>query len=448
VGEFLFLVMGFDKVEKKVLAKVCPSFEAQVQIEKAAEAVVSKVSKGLKKAGVLAEVFVGGSLAKGTNLRLKTDIDIFVRFDYSRYKKESAGLSEILEKVLGNGLFGKKIIVSRVHGSRDYFQLSYLGFDFEIVPILAVESAELAVNITDVTPLHVSYVNSVADKKLKKQICLSKQFAKASKCYGAESYIGGFSGYVLEILTIYYGSFRGLLEASLKWKMSVDPNAKKTVVDPSSFHKGKDVSFEIDVSKLCSPIVVVDPVDKWRNAAAALSLEKVKKFKSAAKAYLKSASALAFEIEKISLDYLKGLAIEKKKKLVVLSIEALTGKRDVLGCQLLKIFDFVSKELDLFGIDAKISGWEWPGEGAALMYFYVKKKKLALEYQISGPPVTMNAACDSFRKVHSNVFEDSGKLYAVKKRAVRDLDAFVGKLISRKYVSERCSSVELVEVLS
>ena len=436
--------MKHDDVEKAVLRLVLPSKKSQSEVEGAADTVVSKIALGLKKAGVLANVIVGGSLAKGTNLAIKTDVDIFVRFDFGKYEGKSGELSDILESVL-DSVFAKKVGISRVHGSRDYFQLSFKGFDFEIVPILAISESSMAVNITDVTPLHVTYVNSNANKSLKKQICLSKQFAKANGCYGAESYIRGFSGYVLEILTIYYGSFQSLLSASLKWKLSVESDAKKTVVDPSSFHKGKNVAFEIDVSKLKSPIVVVDPVDKWRNAAAALNLDKVKKFRTCARKYLKEADSLFFDKRIINLSSLRKIALAKKLNLIYIEIEPLTGKRDVVGCQILKIYDFVAKELSLFSVDANYSAWEWPGSGKARLYYLLKKKKLPLEYVISGPPVTMSAACDSFRKAHSNVFEDSGKMYATKKRLVLDLDQFVAKLVLRKYVSERSANIEVIE---
>ncbi len=74
---------------------------------------ISEIMKrGIKKKRVKAEVFVGGSLAKGTLIKKdKYDIDIFIRF------KDDKNASDIVEKILK----GARIKADRIHGSRDYF---------------------------------------------------------------------------------------------------------------------------------------------------------------------------------------------------------------------------------------------------------------------------------------------------------------------------------------
>ena len=78
------------------------------------------------------------------------DVDIFVRFDLE-YAVEEELISDFLEEAL------KIFNPERIHGSRDYFQFPYKGLDFEIVPVLAVEDASQALNVTDMSPLHVEY---------------------------------------------------------------------------------------------------------------------------------------------------------------------------------------------------------------------------------------------------------------------------------------------------
>ncbi len=173
-----------------------------------------------------AKVVLGGSGAKGTWLREAHDADVFVLFNYNKYKDKNGKISDILSNELKKK-FGK---AARLHGSRDYFQIEKSGFTFEIVPILEVKKAKDAINITDVSPLHSGWVIKNTDKKTRDEVRLAKMFCKANNVYGAESYIKGFSGYVLEILIVHYGSFMRLVKAAAKWK-------EKEIIDVKKYYK-------------------------------------------------------------------------------------------------------------------------------------------------------------------------------------------------------------------
>src|SRR3989344_831244 len=273
---------------EEVLKRIKPGKEETKNCKAVTDLFLKKLNSNLKDA----EAILGGSGAKDTWLSGNHDIDIFVEFNLKKYSTISSELSEHLEKALKKTFRNKKI--ERVHGSRDYFQIDYEGISFEIVPILKISKAEQSLNITDISPLHSRWVNEKAKGK-KDEIRLLKQFCKANNLYGAESYINGFSGYVLDILTAQYGSFEKVLKATQRWK-------EKDVVDPSKFYPTKELAlFHINTSKLQSPLIVVDPVDKSRNAAAALSMEKFLLFKEKAKKYLQKPSPEFFEKEKITL---------------------------------------------------------------------------------------------------------------------------------------------------
>ena len=280
--------MPTSSIEAKVLKTIAPNKEQEQAILKAATSFIKTLQKNIKDA----EVILGGSVAKGTFLAHKTDIDIFVRFNYLKYKQKSNQLSAILAKALKKSF--PKETINKVHGSREYFQIKKDNYDFEIVPILLISQVSDSKNITDISPMHSVWINK-QKKSFKNQIRLTKQFAEAKGCYGAESYISGFSGYALEILTIHYKSFNKLLEAATNWK-------NKQVVDVEGYHKGKDIFMEIDIAKLNSPLIIVDPTDKYRNVLAALQEDKFKRFKKVAKAYLNSPNSSFFEFQQISLD--------------------------------------------------------------------------------------------------------------------------------------------------
>ena len=419
--------MKLTNVEVSVLKDIEPSATQIKQVNTAATNFLSILSKNIKGA----EPILGGSVAKNTFFVGKTDIDIFVAFNYETFANKSSQLSEILQTALGKAF--PKIKIKRVHGSRDYFQLQFQGFLFEVVPILLISQSLAAINITDISPLHALWVNQYP-KSIKNQIRLTKQFAKARGCYGAESYLGGFSGYVLEILTIYYKSFHNLLEASQKWK-------KKQVVDVENHHKGKDVFMEIDIAKLNSPLVVVDPVDKYRNAAAALNQEKFQRFKDAAKQYLKSANSSFFENQEVSLKSAQDLANKNKRNLIYFELTPVAGQQDVVGCKLLKVFDYLKVELNGFAI--KEYNWQWEVGKSARFYLCTAKKQLPKEQIKKGPPISMVDAVTNFKKKNSKneIYEENEIIYAKVLIKNRDLEKVTKKLLASKYVTEKIRKV-------
>jgi len=245
---------ALQTILKDILTEILPD-EKKVVAE--AKQVVNNIQKELQRQQYKAKVMIGGSVAKGTFLRQDHDIDIFVMFDKKKYA--NSDLSAMLESTL------KKLfpIVTRIHGSRDYFQVKHIR-SYELVPILFIKKTKDAQNITDCSPLHVQWVKKFP--QLKNEIRLFKAFCKAVGVYGAESYIQGFSGHVVDILTIYYKGFVNVLKASQKWKAPV-------VLDYYKTHKGK-VLQDLNVSKTQGPLILVDPIQPERNAAAAVGMEK------------------------------------------------------------------------------------------------------------------------------------------------------------------------------
>jgi tRNA nucleotidyltransferase (CCA-adding enzyme) len=406
---------------KSVLKSIKPGKEEVDNLNKITKDFLNKLNSKLKDA----KAILGGSGAKDTWLSGNHDVDLFVQFDKKKFALESHLISKNLEKVLKKAF--PKFKIDRLHGSRDYFQLDYKNLNFEVVPIIKINKSKDALNITDISPLHATWVNKNA-VKLKDEIRLAKQFCRANKLYGAESHISGFSGYVLEILIIYYGSFEKLLKASLKWK-------DKDVIDPEKHHKNKQMAlFNLNNSKLQSPIIVVDPVDMERNAAAALSKEKMKLFQKIAKQYLKNPSEKLFVKEKISKEKL----MKEKGNLIFLNITPVDGKHDVVGVKLLKTFEFLKRELSVFNI--KKSGWDWDEE--AIFYFLLEKNKLP-EFEVrGGPPLKLKEFAKQFKKKNKTTFTKDGRLFTKVKVKFPKLEDFVKNLLSQKYFKERVKKVK------
>ncbi len=410
-----------EKILKEVLQEIRPSKEYEKEILGKAGQIIKRINKSVRDA----KAVLGGSGAKGTWLKT-FDADIFVMFNYGRYKDKSGQLSNILGKSLK-----RHFKITRLHGSRDYFQIKQGKFTFEIIPILEIKKAEQAKNITDVSPLHSDFIRK--HKKLIDDIRLTKQFFKAASVYGAESYIQGFSGYVCEILTVYYGSFLKLINSITKWK-------EKTVIDVKNYYKNKNVFMELNKSKLTSPLIVIDPVQKGRNAAAALDHEKFEIIVHRAKEFLKKPSKEFFEIKTFTEEDIRR---KFPKNLVILKAEPLNKKDDVAGAKMLKAFHFIEKALIFNDFKVNESDMLWHSKGA-LFYYALESDKLPKTKEVAGPPIKIRFHAELFRKKHKSAFVKNNRLYARENRRYSRAKDLIKDAIKTSNVKNNLKNIEMV----
>ena len=396
-----------------MLSNIKPTPKEERELKK----VFSEIKSKLK---VDAKVIMGGSSAKGTYLKENHDIDIYVKFQEKKYA--GLNISEILERKL------KTFKPQRLHGSRDYFQFEYGGFDIEVIPIIDVKHPDEAHNITDISPFHIKWVRK--HKNLTDEIRLTKAFAKANGIYGAESYIKGFSGYSLEILTVYYGGFEKLLKAVSKWK-------PKVVIDVERFYKKRNILLELNRSKVDSPVILIDPVQETRNVAAVVSLEKFELFKQLSKKYLRVKDKnKMFVREEFSLDRLK----KKHNDLYVFDAVPLEGKRDVVGAKLLKCYSYLGQKLKDNDFELKDSGWHWEGDNATF-WFAVKEIKLSKKVKHKGPHKKFKERLVHFKQKWGRVRYDEGYSYVMKERDYFHADDLFGSLLEDEYVSSKVDKI-------
>ena len=401
--------MNYKSVLAKAQEIVIPSKEESYSVNEAAGEIVQIINE--KGAKVGAELVVGGSVAKGSWLPNLHDIDCFLRFDYIKYKDKSEQLAVFAEKLVKSCFKNYKLL----HGSRDYFQVKYNGFDIEIIPVLKITKPEMMKNITDVSPLHFIWLGKRSRKlNLSTDIRLAKQFFKANGLYGAESFIRGISGHVIEIMIIHYGGFTQLLRAISKW-------GDRAIVDPERrYMNEKQLMLLMNDSKLVSPLIVVDPIQPERNAAAALSEEKFKALKKLAIKFLANPSLAAFKEKKITVDQIKNR--KTGKKLLLFSVKpdpAVTI--DVAGCKILGLFEDVTRLIEGFDFNIAKKDWYWDKHNAALLWFYIDPRILPASFRHNGPPIKLAEHAIAFKKEWKNypVKVSKGRLYVDLPRKVR-----------------------------
>jgi tRNA nucleotidyltransferase (CCA-adding enzyme) len=247
--------------------------------------------------------------------------------------------------------------------------------------------------------------------------------------------LNGFSGYVVEILVIYYGSFLDLLKQSLLWK-------EGTVIDPSNHHNKGQATFNLNRSKLNSPLIIIDPVDKNRNASAALSLEKFNHLKDAARKYLKSPHETFFRKEPFDYFSLAEKAKKGKLHLLFLEVKPLSGKDDVVGAKLLKAHHFIEQKLSRYQL--KESGWEWVMDSknnSARFYYLLSLDCLPSEEIRQGPPLDLAEFAADFRRKNKDTFVKDGRLFARIRNQNTLLKDYTSNLIAEPYLKERIKSI-------
>ncbi len=414
-------MISIKQMLKEVLKEITPCHEERSATFELVESFLSQLNKSLKKNKCSAKAVLGGSYAKDTWLKGDYDVDVFVRFAL-KHKRDN--LSSLLEKAL------KQWKTERVHGSRDYFWVHEKRFRFEIIPVLEVKKQSDAENVTDFSPLHVNWVNK-AGKKYKGDIRLFKKFCKAQGVYGAESYIRGFSGHVVDILVIYYKGFLPLLKAASQWK-------PKTIVD-YYHHYDKKALFVLNRSKIAGPLIIIDPVQKDRNAAAALSQDKYDGLVKAAGKFLKKPAKEAFVETEIDLGKLA-----KKGHLVHVCAKVPKGKEDVVGTRLLHVFEYIKRYIADFEI--KIAGWRWNKGPEAEFWYVVKQKKLPGTMTHPGPPVEMKQAVIAFKKTHKKTFLSNHRIMAEIKRPYTTPEQGIVEAAKDRYVKDKEISLSIIQL--
>ncbi len=195
-----------------------------------------------------------GSIAKGTNLK-GADIDLFIRFDEDTDLK-SEGL-KVAREILTDG--------KELYAQHPYLRGEIEGIGIDLVPCYAIKDSSKSISAVDRTPFHTKWVaENIAGKE--DEVRLAKQFLKGAGAYGANAAIGGFSGYLVEILIIKYENFENLVRKISLWKPPI-------VIE--------------DVKNAPKAVMMIkDPVDERRNVSAGVTLKGLGTAILAAKGFL------------------------------------------------------------------------------------------------------------------------------------------------------------------
>ncbi|MEM3690175.1 MAG: hypothetical protein QXZ40_00390, partial [Candidatus Micrarchaeia archaeon] len=248
-----------------------------------------------------------------------------------------------------------------------------------------------------------------------------KQFLKRLGVYGAELKVEGFSGYLCELLIIKYGSFIELLKNVAEWH--------KPVIDIEGYYLESEAR-----KKFNSPLVVVDPVDRNRNVAAAVSPISLAKFILASRAFLKKPGRQFFfsEEREFSRKELERKLLERGTKFIAVVFPAPEVVPDILWPQLRKTANNVAKHLEL--AEFRVFGYDfWSDESRCVILLELSVHKLPSVKKAFGPSVVYEKDVGKFVRKHLKAVGgpsvEGDKVVAVERREVTDALEFVKKIM-------------------
>jgi tRNA nucleotidyltransferase (CCA-adding enzyme) len=392
-----------DKLTKQVLEKITPTKEDHAKVEAITHELELKVSLACKNEGIAAIVRVEGSVAKDTWLKENPDIDIFMRLPKSIPRKN---LGDVALRIAKNAAGSYE--QSERFAEHPYLQLIVEDYRVDIVPCYDSEPGEWQ-SATDRTPFHTDYIKKHIAKDLQAEVRLLKKFMQGIGVYGAEIKVGGFSGYLCELLIMKYRSFAETIQAFAHYN-------KRVVVDIENYY----VTRENELSLLFpEPLVIVDPVDKGRNVASAVQPQKLYDFIGAARAFLKKPDIAFFYPLKtniLPLANLKSQLENRGSSTIFLVIDLVSAIPDVLWGQLYRTKRSLNKLIELN--DYKIlKDSVWSNEKTlSIIIFELEQQVLPNVKKHLGPQLEREIECENFlakyicnQKVISGPYIEDGR---------------------------------------
>jgi tRNA nucleotidyltransferase (CCA-adding enzyme) len=380
----------FDAVVERVRERVSPSPDERERLQRVADEVMARAREAVADLPVDAEVVQVGSTARGTWTAGDRDIDVFVSFptDLDRETLERYGL-EVGHAVLPDG--------REEFAEHPYVVGEREGYDVDLVPCYAVETASDIRSAVDRTPFHTRHLQGRLADGLAGDVRVTKQFMKGVGVYGSNLRTRGFSGYLTELLVLEYGGFRALLEAVADWHPPVE-------LDPEAHGQA---SFD-------DPLVVVDPTDPERNVAAVCSAENVARLQHYARALLAEPRESLFEPavpDPYDADDVRAAVERRGTTPVALRFDAPDVVDDQLWPQLRKSLGGLTGALDRRGFDVlRSAAFVSDGDAAAadggpdeaLFLVELAVAEVPAVERHEGPPVAVREHATGFYETYAD----------------------------------------------
>jgi tRNA nucleotidyltransferase (CCA-adding enzyme) len=191
----------------------------------------------------------------------------------------------------------------------------------------------------------------------------------------------GFSGYLCELLVLYYGGFSPLLAAASAWRPGI-------VIDPEN-HAAK---------RFDEPLVVIDPVDPRRNVAAAVSLTRMMGFVELARGYCAAPSPAFFALPSrppVTREELETILAKRRTFLYAVTFRTPPLIPEIVVPQLKRSVAVIAGLLERHGFPVH-NAWYELGDEQCLFLFELLVAELPAIRTHAGPPLWNRENADKF----------------------------------------------------
>jgi tRNA nucleotidyltransferase (CCA-adding enzyme) len=253
-----------------VKKKIVPPPKLKRAVEARAEELRAIVERECRKANLPAEVRLDGSVAKDTWIQDYVDLDVFMRVSPQLTKEQ---LKLVCLPIARKALQPHKIVER--FAEHPYIESvvefgKSRGLRVNVVPCYKVEKGNW-LSATDRSPYHTEYIRQRLTELQRDEVRLLKAFMRGIGGYGADIRTGGFSGMLCETLIVSRGEFQRVVQDFMQWRQN-------EFIDVENYYEGR----REEVHRIFrEPLVVIDPVDKGRNLAAAVRQDQLWNFVAA-----------------------------------------------------------------------------------------------------------------------------------------------------------------------
>ncbi|MBY8991493.1 MAG: hypothetical protein KGD58_12120 [Candidatus Lokiarchaeota archaeon] len=445
----------YDRIFEEILKRITPTQNEIDLINSIIDKLKKLIIAKAKEIGITyTKIEPQGSTGiKQTQLKDDFDIDLFIGLDYNSFQLKYKDLSKNKLKKeakkdfldLCTNWIIPSLTLKEFHNPRllyaehPYTTVEYRADNIEIkIDIVLYFDIDLEVikqkgpiTAVDRSPWHGRFIRENLTVDQKNDVRLLKQFFKANHSYGDKSSVGkgGFIGYSSELLIYYYGTIDNLFN-----------DFDKLPSRPLDYYK-RDMKTLRKINHFQNDkLMIIDPIDKNRNVASAISEKAYAYCNHRIKEFLKNPKKEYFEIYGIPKADLGNLNDPILEKIYLVELKNClndihyTINRDKLYSLGESIIANGEKEFThaerfsniLFELFFEEDTDEY------ILVFYCNKPHISQTYTRKGPPITESHHANNFKKKNENNFERNGYLWVETRRGFSTFFEFLKNFITRK----------------
>lgn len=403
-----------------ILKDIKPTIDEKNEIDDISSTLMDFLQKSCDEKGIDAKVALVGSVAKDTALRGKSDIDIFIAFplDTDKQYLKEVGLD------LAHECCSEFESVPEHHfASHPYVTTHIDGFEVDIVPCYAINDGSELKSAVDRTILHTRYVKANLSEDQIDEVLLLKRFMAMTGTYGSEFKVGGFAGYLCELLIIHYETFENTLMEAINWKYG-------EIIDLENY--GTSGLFK-------DPLIVIDPTDMNRNVGAALRLDKMAEFIQSARNYMYSDNKEEYFYplkRNLNKQDLLNEFNARNGDLIAICFDIPDIPLDTLHPQLRKTTEALERKLNDEEFNVfKADYWSDESESAVILLELASSRLNDVKVNV-GPKVFINQACENFAAKYGreNCYVQGDFLVHTQKREFNDAKDLVEHILTPEHI--------------